>query len=1420
MSKPRPLSAAAMRARDYLSNCIQKGMIEETLWSEPNALDDFFIAQAERKEQKAAEERAAAAALSGIAAPELAVPELLTKPPMYQHEEDKYMYERGNDQDKTLEEEEAWLDELTDEDITGVWSSILSNHALPLPAHVLLWYKLNGTGNGNKPVAEEKKGDTGEPDAVIADDVVPSRQPRSSTDPTNEAMLSMISNAQATRAYLYRRIKGESSALHKLRNPDKYVSHHHHHQKKGHGKLKKGGEEGHEKGFEDTNIPANAYQVEYPAASQVWSAPPSSTTEGENESKQEELLSMSDDDVHRATAKKHFQQAVQKAALDVLDQTSLASTSLEEVPVLAPLLDVDLYVVRRGSSTHSSAHTMNEIRSSISMSDAKREGEAADEVRLREFPGIKPIGPSLPTTSWQTDLAKMIPSSFDEKKKKKDALHPVLKRRTTITQAALGASREEEEKEEDDELATPWSKVLALGEEDHYSHKREPSVIRLLAEETFDFAEHASAANLGKAAPSSWTKQEVVVHSKRHPSMRQTSSIDKGVVYLRAHEREICMPDVKTVEEVVEDETSGLVHQADSMQISVAMGSVDEYSNDSKHGSQMDDRLQSASNALDEDNDRGFKFKSSNHNPIPTLPFKGLISSDSTSFSPRAPQTATLPVVMEEDSRALHVHKVNLGSGLLSIPVATTATETDSRRHHGRRNQHGPKLAADTEDYGDGERDGDIFPEGARTAGVVSLSSPRVPGDPTSPRLDPHTPRIFLPVEMRNPFHRAGFDYVPRDSVLNINPHAPHLLETEQFSPIRVVPPPSKKKKFKTETVTDATITVPSLILDFPGMMQADRRQTVDTEAEAEGEHPSSPDSPVDSNSSSPAAAAAPEAAAPSSSHPLRPFDKIELDLNEKTDFSVYSSHLQEGELSMIALHCESRGVDEPTREFKVQRAKPKRVQIEVPGEEPVDITEKQQQEAITAAVESAKSGAKALTAAQQLVSPRTRAHTYKEPPPVTTATSAKEGLKTGPDAYYEQEQQLLARALAYAARGVEGEEKPTTGSPTTVLPYLNESAAGENIFEKMGLLHPDGTVNTKSKRMSIIASTPTPPHTLRMDEQLGPQSGFKDHMKLEENTGLELSGGRMFTPVPRRNNAGLQTKAAFDKVVRVRENALKARAALEEKQGERKVFVPIPPTQGLPPRRLAFVRAVKPEPEPEPTPKRKRGLNRPKKPTFITEDEDDVALFKFVQEIPEEEDDLDWTGQTLLVESNDMRGLFIPMILEQLEDMKIGYHATDLNDALDVLRARKSSLHFGHTKCLFEYVLISFADILYGNTGDHSERYKREILIEQRMHEFILDFKRKNNLVGHECLMKVKWSETYRHFMHNTLDAVLEIQLSSHAKHAIVYGVPENLPIEIRNMWVDALRECNIDHILTGELSLRQLQEIATQYEEEKKEN
>ena len=102
-------------------------------------------------------------------------------------------------------------------------------------------------------------------------------------------------------------------------------------------------------------------------------------------------------------------------------------------------------------------------------------------------------------------------------------------------------------------------------------------------------------------------------------------------------------------------------------------------------------------------------------------------------------------------------------------------------------------------------------------------------------------------------------------------------------------------------------------------------------------------------------------------------------------------------------------------------------------------------------------------------------------------------------------------------------------------------------------------------------------------------------------------------------------------------------------------------------------------------------------------------------------------------------------------------------------------------------------------------------------MQEFILGFKRKNNIEGHQSLLKIKWSEAYYHYMRNTLDAVLEVQLLSHAKHTIVYGVPENLPIEIRDMWIDAMRESNIDHIFTGELTVSQLQEIVIEDEEER---
>ena len=47
------------------------------------------------------------------------------------------------------------------------------------------------------------------------------------------------------------------------------------------------------------------------------------------------------------------------------------------------------------------------------------------------------------------------------------------------------------------------------------------------------------------------------------------------------------------------------------------------------------------------------------------------------------------------------------------------------------------------------------------------------------------SPRIFVPVHMRNPFTRGGYDYLPSYE-MESDPNLPHLLETGNFSPVKV----------------------------------------------------------------------------------------------------------------------------------------------------------------------------------------------------------------------------------------------------------------------------------------------------------------------------------------------------------------------------------------------------------------------------------------------------------------------------------------------------------------------------------------------------------------------------------------------------------------------------------------------------------
>ena len=300
-------------------------------------------------------------------------------------------------------------------------------------------------------------------------------------------------------------------------------------------------------------------------------------------------------------------------------------------------------------------------------------------------------------------------------------------------------------------------------------------------------------------------------------------------------------------------------------------------------------------------------------------------------------------------------------------------------------------------------------------------------------------------------------------------------------------------------------------------------------------------------------------------------------------------------------------------------------------------------------------------------------------------------------------------------------------------------------------------------------------------------------------------------TASPRKN--ALLNLNSLQKVLRIREAALRARAALEAKKGQRPVYVPIPPTENLPPRKIgAPVRRMIIEPEIEVIESPKRGLRKKKPPkAFLTEEEDEV--FRFVQEMPPDDldDDENYEGNTLLVDSNGMRQLFVPLLLEQLTlHVNIGSSVNDLQAAFDLTKERKSSLHFGHLKRLYEYVFISFPDILYCRAGNHhSERYNRAIEVEQKMHEFLLDFKKKNNENDKEYSPeKVKWSTIYKHRMQEIVDSLIELQIAAGAYRTIIYGVPESLPQEMRDLWTHALHKSQFEFVLMGEPTLAQLRE------------
>ncbi len=1297
---PRPLSAAARRARDYLSDCLSKGLIKESLWSESNALVEF-LSHKSRPEDK---EKVDDMYDSENRAPEGVVSSVF--PASYRIVEPKLRSDQlGAQYGKQLTEDNAWLDELTDEDITTIWSSILTTRNLPAPAHLLQDSGANITKkNEIAPFNQTANDCTDVPESYWM------AAERGSTS---------TSIVQATRDFLYRNMFEETRALHKLRNPRKYRRHR---KRRKHRKeavvsshevvLTDEVDSGEEDSDSDTSRSAHIPATHFPTDDTV----PLKTevvistdyfVDGHACGDNQKVVANSIDKatIERDPTLTDDEKCFGEREADIINSYFLPSA-------VQPLVDPDLYVVRPASThfdirlTNRSSYLPHSDCLKITPSIASLSRETAipiiespsflssNEEHLMQIPGIPPIQPHQHRSIFNIDLAA--PNNVYSK-----GLHPVLNYKHHRDESRLGNNST---------AVTQSNDLLGLDacSLEAWNHLRESRLLQLLDQECTDKSAKESSVSPCDIEVLHGTRVNAVAPASRDPLSSRTS------VRERAGHR-ILRESAPTIEHSHNEQRR-------------------------MNKPLMDDDLDETLEPLWV---HSVKIKSSKLDgtaePVIRVP-------DLESKLTQVPRNA---------GGSFIVHKVNLGTEL--------ALET------ARSEDHGNYRVGSTSP---------IRPDAHTTAELVgytkttALSTGPIAYSPKqSPRFDPLSSRTFVSYEMRNPFVRAGFDYVPTTAVLSdAQTNAPKGLPTEHFSPIKVISPEKVRQEQPQGQHRQ------SLVIDLSSMGFPRPSSTLTTA-----------DVDVDININ---------AALPTTN------DKLAHDENSKPNLGASPYHKSRGpeEISMAAMQAESRGLFAKIRAgaYKIPATK------EVSS---LNATETQLQSAQAASINAALNSIRdPLLVTDQLTSPRTRAYTYKET--VLPALDANTSLKTGSAAKYELDQQILARALAYATCTTSSDPVDKASPQSQMLPYLGPTAE-KNIFDTLNrqLLEADEK-NSKFER-KLDQSAQKMIYNARMDTSDQAKSDNISEAATTKNTlgnllGMELAVTALGTP-QRRVNERLQL-SDFEKIIHIRESTIKARAAIEAKKGQRPVYVPIPPTANLPPRRAAIriARVQAPEPEPAVDSKRKR-IPKPKPNAFITQEEEEELCF--VRVLEEEEDD-SILGNTLLIESNALRELFVPIILDQL-NLPLGCVARDLNEAIEAVRARRVSLHFANTKCLFEYVLISFADILYGNVGEHSEKYKSEVLVEQRMHEFLLDFKRKNNKVDDtQSLLQVKWSDTYKHHMHNTLDCVLDIQSSACVKHTIVYGVPENLPMEIRELWTKAMRDCNIDCILTGELTLNQLQD------------
>ena len=245
--------------------------------------------------------------------------------------------------------------------------------------------------------------------------------------------------------------------------------------------------------------------------------------------------------------------------------------------------------------------------------------------------------------------------------------------------------------------------------------------------------------------------------------------------------------------------------------------------------------------------------------------------------------------------------------------------------------------------------------------------------------------------------------------------------------------------------------------------------------------------------------------------------------------------------------------------------------------------------------------------------------------------------------------------------------------------------------------------------------------------------------------------------------------------------------------------------------------------------------------------------------------------GSVLLLESNQVMQIFVPLLLEQA-GLAVGTTCESLQECSKAVSHRNSHLAYADHDEAYEYVFVSYTDILIANVDNVSECRLKDTEEENKVLHFVYNFKKKaraaeerekllkerrrvssyrlpprqsnddkqtskeieepnkdikNSKKGKQRLGDIKWSDDYLARINSTAESILDIKVAAGAKMVCLYNIPEStkeMDDDVRDLWLYELGKAGVvDFTISGDMTREKvshvLEDLEAREEEEEEE-